>query len=77
MRISVRKDDRGYDRIAAQGAKVYVDGVDVSCRCYTADEEQGKAWCFLHDERGQLLREGDSIAEEVLIGAVKIVIAQA
>ena len=82
MRISVRKDDRGYDPRAGHGpyVKVYVNGADVTNRCYTADEEKGKAWCFRHNADGQPFpdpKDHEQAACEVLAGAVKIVIGTA
>ena len=74
MRLSVRKEDAGYDPDTCMHAKVFVDGEEVSSRCFTADEEEGKAWCYkLNDEGEKFVRDGIKIAEEVLTGEVKIV----
>jgi len=75
MRLSVRKDDPGYD-VAAQHCQVFVDGIDVTVRCHTADEEEGKAWCFKHNELGRPFRDPatDEAAQEVLAGEVVILL---
>ncbi len=80
-RISVRPNDSGYDVRATQGyVKVYVNEIDVTNCCYTADEEEGKAWCYLRNEVGRVYvdpNDDEKIAEEILTGAVKIVIGTA
>ncbi len=77
MRLSIRESDPGYDARACQSCTVFVDGVDVTGRCYTADEEEGKVWCFKHNELGQTFVDPDNedkAAEEVLTGTVLIVL---
>lgn len=32
-------------------SRVWVDGVEVSARCFEADDEDGYALCYIHDER--------------------------
>lgn len=76
MRLSIREDDPGYDK-RAMGCSVFVDGVEVTNRCFTADEEQGMAWCFKHNEFGNSFPDPDNSnnpAEEVLTGKVIIVL---
>jgi hypothetical protein len=43
MRLSMDKDDPGYDPARGIHAKVLLDGVEVK-DCVTADEELGKVW---------------------------------
>lgn len=74
MRLSVREDDPGYSPQATFRCKVFVDDVEVTTRCHTADEEQGKAWCFKLNELGEKFRDGDRAAEEVLTGKVVIIL---
>ena len=78
MRVSVRKDDPGYDPILTLDCKVLVDGVDVTNRCYTADEEKGTAWCYkLNDEKQKFYDSvTDEAAQETLHGKVEIIVKQ-
>lgn len=78
MRLSVRKDDSGYNPEALDNCRSFVDGVDVTARCYTADEEEGKAWCFKLNELGQKFidPETNEPAVEVLSGEVIIVLRE-
>ncbi len=75
MRLSVKKDDPGFDA-DTQHCQIFVDGLDVTARCYTADEEEGKAWCFKHNELGEVFCDPatDKPAAEVLSGKVVIVL---
>ena len=76
MRLSIRKDDPGYDK-KAMGCIIFVDGVDVTNRCFTADEEKGMVWCFKHNELGRsFLDNSNNPAEEVLTGEVVIVLSK-
>ncbi len=45
MRISTREGDPGFNMVFANRCKVFVDGVNVSSKCHTADEAIGIAWC--------------------------------
>ena len=83
MRISIRKDDPGYDyrttlrRGHGWDVSIFVDGVDVTGRCHTADEEEGKAWCFKHNELGIPFTDPDfpdRAVEKVLTGKVVILL---
>lgn len=38
----------------AVSAKAFVDGVDVSRRCYGADEELGEAYCYVENDKGMI-----------------------
>ena len=78
MRLSIRKDDPGYDK-KAMGCIIFVNGVDVTSRCYTADEEKGMAWCFKHNELGHSFLDpnnSNNPAEEVLTGEVIIILSK-
>ena len=74
MRISVHRDDPGYFRDTSKTI-ILVNGLDVAKRCYTADEEEGKAYCFKHDEKGKVYIDPDNpnqAAQEILEGKVEI-----
>ncbi len=78
MRLSVDKDDPGYDSDALQNCKAFIDGVEITERCYTADEEEGKAWCFKLNELGNKFIDeatGEA-AKEILIGEVIIMVGE-
>ncbi len=73
MRLSVDPTDPGYG--ATQNVSVTVDGVTVTSRCYTADEELGKAWCFKHNDKDRPYFDPDipsCLLTEVLKGKVVI-----
>ncbi len=75
MRVSVRENDPGYKNInIALSCDIFVNGEAVTARCHTADDEKGKAYCFLWDEKGQVFLNGitKEPAEEVLVGKVEI-----
>lgn len=78
MRLSIREDDPGYDPRAIKDCKAFVDGVEVTERCHTADEEEGKVWCFKHNEIGQpfIDQATGKTAEEILIGKVIILVGK-
>ena len=73
MRSSIRENDRGYTT-DAWNHKVYVDGVEMD-KCFTADEEEGIAYCYAVDEYGKLIlaEDGESVKEVQVMGVVKIV----
>ena len=72
MRVSVREEDPGYNLAVAFNCSIIVDGVDVTLRCFTADEEKGIALCYKHDEDGKLYVDSGMMAEEILHGKVEI-----
>ena len=77
MRLSVRKDDPGFNQEATLHCSIFVNGVNVTERCHTADEEEGKAWCFKHNELGRPFTDPnfpDRAVEEVLTGKVIILL---
>lgn len=53
-------------------ARVRVDGVDVTRRCYAADDQAGYADCFRHNADGRPYLEGGQVAKERLTGQVVI-----
>ncbi len=76
MRVSIREGDPGY-REGYKYCTIFVDGIDVTGRCHTADEEEGKAWCFKHNEQEQKFMDpatGEP-ATEVLAGDVIILLS--
>ncbi len=76
MRLSIREDDPGYNLAATNHCTVFVNGLDVTARCHTADEEEGKAWCFKHNEEERKFMDpatGEP-ATEVLVGDVVILL---
>ena len=76
MRLSILKNDPGYDFELSNRCKVLVDGVDVTNRCQTADEEEGKAWCLKHDSEGKAFTDHSigEVAKEVLSGKIEIIL---
>lgn len=75
MRLSIDKDDRGYSPEAIAHCKVLLNGVDVTNRCFTADEEEGKVWCVKWNELGKAFVDpSGNIAKEVLEGRVEILL---
>ena len=51
-----------------------VDGVDVTNRCYAADDEEGWADCHVVNEEGEvLLISGGGVQNERLYGTVELV----
>ena len=79
MRISVRESDPGYNLQVCRNCSILVDGIDVTGRCHTADEEKGIAMCFKEDMFGHKYvdpDDPDKAAEEVLTGKVVIQILE-
>lgn len=72
MRVSIRQDDPGYNSAVAFNCSILVDGVDVTLRCFTADEEKGIAICYKHNEDGEPYIDLGRMAEETLHGKVEI-----
>ena len=71
MRVSARREDPGYST-KAYHCQVTVDGINVTNKCHTADEEKGIAWCNKLNANGQPYIENNAVAEEILHGKVKI-----
>lgn len=74
MRISIRKNDPGYHPELLP-CHVYLDGQELFL-CFTADEEEGKVYCFEKDDHGKYLMDPDNpqkLKEITLSGNVKIV----
>ena len=75
MRISCKSGDPGYDPMAVGRYKVFVNDKAVTERCYTADEELGKAWCYVLNKDKKVIRkngDGSSLLTEVVSGVVKV-----
>ena len=67
MIIDVRED---HDVIGKWRASL--DGVDVTDRCFRADDEAGEVWCYVHDENGQPFSYRGKAAQECRKGKVVI-----
>lgn len=78
MRLSIREEDPGYNDDATRHCRVLLDGVDVTGRCHTADEEEGKVWCYKWNAEGKPFVDPDhpdkGAVEEILTGKVLIVL---
>ena len=76
MRVSVRKNDPGFNK-KAFGSKAYLNGEFVS-DCFTADEETGEVFFFLRNEKGELYVDetGEEVAHGMKTGNVKIVLGK-
>lgn len=77
---------------AAISAKCFVDGIEVSSRCFGADEELGEAHCFVVDDKGMIAQyhtpdcvgtnctmdtpEGCHLVREVLRGDVRLEVSR-
>lgn len=53
-------------------ARVRVNGVDVTSRCFAADDEQGLAYCWALNAQGRKYADGNEVAKELLTGDVVI-----
>lgn len=51
---------------------VFLDGEDVTRRCFVADDRQGYAGLFLVDEEGRRVVDRDGVAVEICHGDVRI-----
>lgn len=59
----------------AQSYRCFLDGQDISDRCYGADDEEGVAWCYKLDDEGHLMRDNAHPGElltERLVGAIRL-----
>ena len=72
MRLSVRRDDPGYNFYLARNCSIFVYGEDITEACHTADEEKGMVWCYKRNAEGNKYVEGDRVAEIVMQGKVEI-----
>jgi hypothetical protein len=59
----------------AQSLRCFVDGVEVTNRCYAADDCEGIAECFAVDDSGQyiLTQDKQDVVRERLYGTVQFV----
>ncbi len=73
MRVSLKKNDPGY-RNYRPGQRSFLNGEEVTFRCFTADEERGEVHVYKLNVRGVPYYdpEKDEIPWEVLKGDVKI-----
>ena len=76
MRLSVIEDDPGYRNLTiTSSCSIHLDGIDITNRVFTADEELGKVWCFKKNEEGNSFLDPNDpsrAATELLEGKVKI-----
>jgi len=75
MRVSVRKSDPGYPNYRP-GQRSFLNGEEVTFRCFTADEELGEVHVYKLSERGLPYYDADKdeVPWEVLRGEVRIVL---
>lgn len=52
--------------------RIFVDGNEVTDRCYEACDDTGYAWCYLKNEAGEFLVSGNTVLTELLTGKVEI-----
>ncbi len=85
MRLSVRKEDSGYSPLCSK-AKIFLDGVEVTNRCHTADDKSGIVWLYKLNDKGKKYvissddprdsidtrRRRSVVAQEMLQGRVEI-----
>lgn len=74
MRKSVIRNDPGYDPNVDK-YKVFLNGRELF-DCHTADEEKGEALVYKIDDKGNIVRHGNIIEEEILYGEVKIIASE-
>jgi hypothetical protein len=74
MRVSVRKDDPGYD-LDCIGCKVWLDGVEIH-EVVTADTEKCFARVLVKDDDGEYViidtPEGRQVKEAIITGPIEI-----
>ena len=75
MRVSVRENDPGYENYE-YGQRAFLNGEEVTFRCFLADEELGEVHVYKLNERGVAYydAEKDEIPWEILRGEVRIVL---
>ena len=75
MRVSVRENDAGYVNYRL-GQRSFLNGEEVTFKCFTADEERGEVHVFKLNERGVPYYDPreDEIPWEILRGEVRIVL---
>ena len=75
MRVSVRENDPGYVNYKP-GQRSFLNGEEVTFRCFTADEELGEVHVYKLSERGAPYydAERDEVPWEILHGEVRIVL---
>ena len=75
MRVSVKKDDPGYINYRL-GQRSFLNGEEVTFRCFTTDEERGEVHVYKLSERGLPYYDADKdeVPWEILRGDVRIVL---
>ena len=75
MRLSIHKDDVGYDLEKCKNCVILLDGIDITDKCFTADEEKGLAYCYMHNDDGRpYLDKFGNLATEAFSGEVRIIL---
>ena len=72
MRVSIRKEDPGYNLAVAYTCTILLDGKDITLNCFTADEEKGIAMCYKRNSEGKVYIDNEKLAEEILYGEIEI-----
>ena len=67
----MRLADTGYHPLAYQ-CKVLLDGIELF-GCFTADEEERKAYCYAMDDNNKEVVTGAGPVEEIKTGVVEII----
>ncbi len=76
MHVSVYKNSPFYNEDAVKNMKCYVNGIEVTTRCFEASEEEGFVKCYRVDEASQkwiVDPESGEPQTELLKGIVKLV----
>lgn len=71
VRMSVLRDDPGFS-YRCKEARVWLDGVEVTHECQTADDERGEVLLLLRNEEGHFYMDGESVARDWRDGRVEI-----
>ncbi len=77
MHVSVYKNSPYYNPDAVRNMKCFVDGAEVTKRCYEASEEDGFVKCYVVDDQSQkwvVDPESGEPQTEIIRGSVKLVI---
>jgi len=75
MRVSVRDDDPGFANYNLE-QKAFLDGIEVTSKCFTADEELGEVHVYKLNSEGKPYFDPsvNEVPWEILRGDVKIVL---
>lgn len=73
MRVDLRIYPLPPEMAARRYDRVFLDGVDVTNRCFLADDQEGIVGLYLHDESGHFYRDGDGAASEFRKGVITLI----